>query len=310
MIDGYATQPHYRQYLADALQFVPGATILDHPPSAPGRPTLIAGYRDAEPVHPSRALALIEHGAGQTYTDVQHQGYAGGPGWDRLSLVLAPGPHAGAAWRAAYPDVPVIEFGTFHQTFVQRPLPQTVAFTFHWDCTQTVETRTAWPDWRRQVEQVVASGRWPVLGHWHPRWARHARKGANPLAEWWSSLGVTPATREQVFEQAGLLVADNTSLLFEFAATGRPVLCLNAKAYRRDVEHGLRFWSHAPGHVLDPGDDLATGISTAHSDWHVGRLLRDTAVAETYALARGDQARHRCADALVRWASIPAHSPA
>lgn len=310
VIDAYGTQPHYRHYLTNAIAHIPGARLLDHPPTEPGPPVLIAGYVDARDIHPDRRVALIEHGAGQTYSDVDHMGYAGGTGWDRLSLVLAPGPHCARAWRNAYPSLPVVEFGTFHDTYVPRPLPPTIAFTFHWDCTQTIETRTAWPDWQRQIAEVVASERWPILGHWHPRWDRHHRKGPNLLAAWWSKIGVPHASVDDVFTKAGLLVADNTSLLYEFAATGRPVLCLNATAYRRDVEHGLRFWKHTPGHMLDPGDDLATGIGTAQSDWHVARWLRDQAVAETYALARGDQARRRCGDALVSWASIPAQTPA
>jgi len=234
-------------------------------------------------------------------------GYAGGPGWNHLDLVLAPGPHCARSWQAAYPTLEVVEFGTFHDTYVNRPLPQTVAFTFHWDCRQTVETRTAWPDWQRQVERVVASHRWSFLGHWHPKWDQ-TRRG-NPVASWWSRQGVPLATVDDVFEQAGLLVADNTSLLYEFAATGRPVLCLNGEAWRRHVDHGLRFWSHPPGHMLDVGDDLATGISTAMNDWHVAKQLRDLAVGTVFALARGDRARRICADALIRWAAIPTPTP-
>ena len=210
------------------------------------------------------------------------------------------------AWRHGYPRLRVTEFGTFHAPFTERPLPRTVAFTFHWDCTQTLETRTAWHDWRAQVGNLAASRRFPLLGHWHPRWDRHARRGPNELATFWTSLDVRHASVEEVFARAGLLVADNTSLLYEFAATGRPVLCLNARAYRRDVEHGLRFWSHLPGHVLDPGDDLATGIVTACTDWEVTKELRDAAVAEVYAPWRGVDAEARCAAALCVWAkAIP-----
>ena len=42
--------------------------------------------------------------------------------------------------------------------------------------------------------------------------------------------------------RADLYAVDNSSTLFEFAATGRPVVVLNAPWYRRSVTAWPRFW--------------------------------------------------------------------
>ena len=50
---------------------------------------------------------------------------------------------------------------------------------------------------------------------------------------------------DEVMERSTLYICDNSSTLYEFASTGRPVVVLNAPWFRRDIEHGLRFWEHA-----------------------------------------------------------------
>lgn len=86
---------------------------------------------------------------------------------------------------------------------------------------------------------------------------------------------------EDVVRRADIYVNDSSSTLYEFAATGRPVVTLNAPWYRRDVNHGLRFWEHADvGIQVDHPDDLETAIlkTIAHPD----RAARDVAVEAVY----------------------------
>ena len=300
MIDLYASQPHYLDHLLHVTADVVCRTIVPdermeryaHARGAPwvmrgsvrysGGPTLIGGYADMRAgVHRDRPLGLVEHGAGQQYADVQHQGYAGGPGWSRLSLVLVPGPHAADAWRAAYPTLRVVEVGAPPRPAREGPPDGTVAFTFHWPCGQTAESGTAFYDWRQQVARWAMSHPDRTIGHWHPKWEQRRRE--NPVEYYWESLGVAMTNDPDVlFREADLLVCDNTSLAYEWAATGRPVLSLNARTWRRDVNHGLRFWSHVPGLMLDPDQDLPDGIDAAFTDGLPLRMRRRRAVAQVY----------------------------
>jgi len=279
VLDVYASEPHYLDHALavtaglDRRVLVNSERMLAHAtrrgvraqlgsPRMQGGPCLVASYSDAREVQRERPLALVEHGAGQTYADAIHMGYAGGPGWDRLDLVLSPGPHAAQRWRDAYPNLLVIEIGAPPHAVRDPEWPTTVACTFHWPCTKSVEAGTAFYDWAPQVASLFGLR---LLGHWHPKWAIPRR--VNHVAQFYAEQGIThTADPEVVFACADLLVVDNSSLAYEFAATGRPVLLLNDSTFRKHVHHGLRFWDLLPGEVLDPGDSLRAGIERAQAD--------------------------------------------
>ena len=94
-----------------------------------------------------------------------------------------------------------------------------------------------------------------------------------------------------VLDRADLLVGDNTSALYEYASTGRPVVVMNAPQYRRDVHHGLRFWDYPPGLQVDRPEQLADTIARALTDPPGAQALRAAAVGETYAYTDGHAAR-------------------
>jgi hypothetical protein len=340
MIDAYATERVYLDHLApilaelghrDARLLVPTPQLVEHAaakglyahlgkPRDAGPPTLLAGYRDRADCHPARRLALVEHGAGQTYCDANNtNGYAGGEGWHRLELVLVPGPHAAKGWLAEYPDLEVVEVGCprldrwadrawsppryVSTHWNRRPV---VAFTWHWPCAQTAETWHGFEHWWPAMRRVAQLGSLDVVGHEHPKWGQTRRYAPRHLYE---KAGIPfVADADDVFAAADLLVADNTSLLYEFAAVGKPVLVLNAPGYRRDVSHGLRFWDAIPGHMLDPGDDLHAGIEVALRDMDDLRDLRRAAVAAVYANTTkagtvDRTATARAVETLRRWAA-------
>jgi CDP-glycerol glycerophosphotransferase (TagB/SpsB family) len=166
-----------------------------------------------------------------------------------------------------------------------------LALTWHWDCGVCDETNTAFHHYRPRFNQIVMGLRREgirVVGHAHPRIAKKAqwhyeRHGI----EWWD--------HDQVLNEAAVLAVDNSSIGYEFASLGRPVLWLNAPQYRRSVHHGLRFWEYVPGVQIDgPEQFVAAALDCFHrdtmADWrrHVSDLVypaRDGMAARRAAMA-------------------------
>lgn len=269
-----------------------------------GRPVevLESEYVGEQPVTAMRTSTgtLIAEGFASHNSDVRHKAYAGGPDWERLSLVLSPGPHAAKHWRHFYPGLKVVEVGVpklDRWCYVRdRPQhdPQVVAFAFHWPCKQTAETWPAFDDWADRIA-ALPRDRWTLLGHWHPRWG-------DTLRRWYFRHDIEPVERfDVVLDRADLLVADNTSVMFEWAAVGRPVLCIEESRWRHDVEHGLRFWSHPPGVTAGDALPLEDYIEAALADDPHARELRSAAVAAAYGTLADGQATARAVEALSSW---------
>lgn len=332
LVDRYASLPHYAEHIAPIWaelerrglagdSYAPrhgswwGTPI--RPRRETNRPVLVAGYADHQTMHPSPTI-LVEHGAGQTYADLRSGSYSGGPGWDRAVLFLCPSETVADRWRATYraPAVAVgspkmdrwlrssqsrnresARFATYEsiEGHEAGTTPASVAVTFHWECRLVPETRSAWGHYDRSLPDLVA---WAdrngvrLLGHGHPRlWSKISKR--------WRRLGVEPVeTFEEVLDRADLLVADNTSAMYEFASTGRPVVVLNAPWYRRDVEHGGRFWSWADiGVQVDEPEELAGALAVALADPPSIARRRAEIVADVYA-RRDGRAAEAAADAI------------
>jgi hypothetical protein len=295
----YASRSHYLAHIApvyDALRRPKSLAVtrdLSGHPLARDRgagavrrgvgPCIVAGYAD---LFRARRLGygpfvLMQHGAGQSYNgdprSAGNHSYAGAKGHEDVALFIVPGPDPAARWQAAYPRTPVVMAGNL------RPLPEkasrdrTIAVTFHWPCGLIPEAGTAWPEYRDALPALLA--RWHVLGHWHPRWGSAVR-------DWYVRHGIEPVeSLTEVALRADVLVADNTSALYEFAATGRPVVVMDSRRYRRDVHHGLRFWSASyVGVRVDDPRDLADAIGTAYMDPPGLRADRRAAVGMVYSV--------------------------
>lgn len=206
-----------------------------------------------------RESVFMEHGSGQSYTR-GHSSYAGWPGRKGVVLFLVPGPHPGARNRRAYPNTPVIEVGCPKldpwingEKIIELQDPPVVVLSFHWDCKLWSETRSAFSDYQNSLVQFREglSRRGLILkGHAHPRAQNEffpvmRRAGLDVIEDF-----------EEVLHTASLYAIDNSSTGFEFAATGRPIVWINASCYRRNVRHSLRFWTHADlgPQVNQPGD--------------------------------------------------------
>lgn len=287
------------------------------------QPVIVGSYVDYQRTHPA-PVVYVEHGAGQTYdgdtSSASHPSYSGGDGFDRVILFVCPSELVAARWRERY-RAPAVVVGSpkldaWHDRAAKegtervgrdRSVP-VVAVTFHWDCPLVPETRSAWRHYDRALPELVQwarSQQVELLGHGHPRIWR-------ALAHRWEQLGVEPVRRfDDVLARAGCLVGDNTSALFEFASCDRPVVVLNAPWYRRDVEHGGRFWTWADvGVQCDEPGELRGAVDVALADPERVRANRGRIITDVYA-HRDGQAAARAADAIseVLHHANPIHRP-
>lgn len=319
VIDCYASLPHYWAHLKPIWEALPpdvrggvyspratnpwGGRVPARWPA--DRPVMVAGFSDYQRVAP-RPVVYVEHGAGQTYGgDVRSAGnpsYSGGSHLTRVRLFICPGEAVAARWRNAYSSALVAAVGdpTLDADLSRArdtPATSTVAVTFHWDCGLVPETRSGWAHYARGIPEFVAQARaegWRVLGHGHPRMWR-------TLGPWWQRLGVE-AVRDLEVVRAGaqVLVADNTSAMWEWCALDRPVVVMDAPWYRPHVHHGLRFWEHSDvgPRVGDP-EDLLEALRIAAADPPHLRANRAAAARAVYAHTDG-RAAERAAAAVVR----------
>lgn len=212
-----------------------------------------------------RPVILTEHGAGQRYSGWDDPAYAGGPDREKVTLFLHPRDETASRDAARYPDAHVAVVGCpkldrYVRQVKARPKRPVIAFAWHWDVTKgPPEARSAWDHYGREMLANVAQW-WDVdnlLGHSHPRSWRQSGD--------YRTVGIRLAPSfDQVIEEADVLLVDNSSTAYEFAACDRPVVLLNAPWYRRDVEHGLRFWEAADiGPQVDGPDQILDAITDA-----------------------------------------------
>lgn len=261
-------------------------------------PILVASWGDLRVASRTRRkIILAEHGAGQSYSG-RHKSYVGGVGRDKVGLFLVPGEHAAARNRRYYPHIPNAVVGSprvDRLRDIQRIGPPTVAISFHWRCLVCPETGSAIDDFAPELVATTArlqeSGI-RIVGHAHPRIAEEA---SNLYAT--AGIEFVP-TFDEVVARADVYAVDNSSTLFEFAALGRPVVVLNANAYRRDSAHGLRFWTEADVGIHAGPGTLASSLLAAMEDPPAVAASRRAAVARAYAVADGTSAQ-RAAQAIM-----------
>lgn len=259
---------------------------------------LVAGYNDV--VSAKRAghkrIVRLEHGAGQSYS-TDHPNYPGGRGNDAVGLFLTPNEHSAERWRRAYPQTPAVAVGsprldTLPTRSPKRPYP-VVAITFHFDLYLYPETVSALAFYRTILPYLAET--YPgMIGTSHPR-----RTDLGPLYER-CGIEYVPDFRE-VCRRADVLVFDNTSAGFEFAATGRPVVVMDTPLYRTDSRHGLRFWDAADvGPRVSVPDALGPAIERALQNRPEDVAAREDALETVYAYRYG--AAQRAADVIKEWA--------
>jgi hypothetical protein len=281
----YAARPHYADHLAPVLARLPADLDV----------ALVASYKDltiARRTH--RRIVLMQHGAGQSYSN-DNPAYPGGADNDAVGLFLVPGEHAAARWRSAYPRARVEVVGSprLDDLPPREAGPLTVALSWHWNGFHTPESQSSFPWYRQAVPEIAREFR--VIGHGHPR-----RKD---LPAFYAKHGIEYVpTFEEVCRRADVYVCDNSSTIFEFAATGRPVVLMNAPIYRKGVSHGLRYWDAADvGVQVDHAPDLLPAIRRALEHRPEDIAAREDALESVYTYRHG--AAQRAADTIMEWAA-------
>lgn len=240
-------------------------------------PVVVSSWDDAMAAHRggSRRIVLMEHGAGQSYSN-RHTSYPGGQQRHKLSLVLAPNDQAAARHRRHYRSAPPVEVVgcpkiDWMASAEPKPAdyPPIVAVTWHWDCLVAPEAGSAWshkggellgPAILAELVRMRDLGFIELLGHAHPRIAEEVKPA-------YRAADVQFVGLEEVFRRADVLMVDNSSALFEFVALDRPVIVVDSPRYRLRANHGLRFWDFADvGPRIWGPDQVHQAVVTALED--------------------------------------------
>lgn len=180
----------------------------------------------------------------------------------------------------------------------KRPV---IALAWHWDLPGPREGGTAWPVFAQHLRPLVDA--FPtVLGHGHPR----ALNGE--LSHVYRHLGIEiVATADEVLDRADCLVFDVTSFGYEFASTGRPVVCLDDPEWRQDASYFPRFSpiASAVGLHCDNPSALVETVRLALEDPPVVRRARQAAIDIVYSGGCDGHAAERAAAALMAWEPDP-----
>jgi hypothetical protein len=278
MIDFFASMPWYRSHLVPVIKALPDEArgclyATEPPPSAD--PVVVASWSDSRALMLSgRPIVLMQHGAGQSYGAAgewaRHPGYPGGDENEHIAMFLCPNDYSAQRWRERYPSTPVHVVGSpwaeqLRDTVAQaqpklaRSSTPTVAFAFHWRAEICPESGSAFDDYAPHLATIASHLRANgvrMLGHAHPRlWDEAA-----PVYEW---SGIEPvASLESVLCNSDVLCLDNSSIGPLAGACGVGVVWLNASTYRREADHGGRFWTWTEGLpvVEDPGETVDTAL--------------------------------------------------
>ncbi len=247
-----------------------------------------------------RRFAFIEHGAGQSYlspSGVRHSSYAGGFDREDVELFMVPNEYSAQLWRDAYPAARVEVVGSPRLDLLPGrvgPPGRVAAISFHWPAQVAPEAGSALGHYMSVLGEVRRAH--DVIGHAHPkgdwpeRMDRIYRRFSIPFV----------GDFDDVCRSADVYVCDNSSTLYEFASTGRPLVVLNAPWFRKNVHHGLRFWDAADvGIQVDNPHDLVGAIDEALRDETARRTAREQALDFVYRYRR-DGAR-RAASAVSEW---------
>jgi len=307
--DAYATEPHYFRAIAPILAALPAenrgqffSINFEYAPDGweasrgspnTSNPVIVAGYRDLQ-MCGGRPAIMVAHGAGQTYQDIgDHPSYAGGRSHESVVLFISPSKQAAGKWAAKYPEAKSVAVGcpALDQHFANPVRGEQIAVSFGWGPASCPEMRTGADFFMPGVAEL--SKQHKIIGTGHPRII-------DPLIPLYQNLGIEVVRDpDEVLRRASLVVADNTSLAWEAASLGIPLVWLNIPEARRDVEHGMRWWKYASSGIqCNLLSQMPDAVEAALADPKRQQTLRAKAVKAIYEFTDGRSAK-RAVDAIL-----------
>lgn len=290
-IDFLASQPHYLDHIApiwDALpeelhgtfyvplemqEYAEKVLMRDHRclyvykednlgSSVERYPVLVAGYGDMIAVHqnnPSRKIVYMEHGTGHTFHTSPYPDGKGKRDW--VDLFLPPNEYTARKIRSVRntrcevigtPKMDKVfrELNPLNMLKLSYPSPPTIAIGFHWGNKGNTppESGSAFDHYKDIIPEL--SERFNLLAYGHPL-------AEDSYKKFYLSHGIEYTSNLwNVFARADVCINDLSSAMYEFLVTGKPVIVLNTPWFRRDVQHGIRFWDYADIgiHVEEPSE--------------------------------------------------------
>lgn len=211
-------------------------------------PIVCAAYGDALRAadhDPDRQVILMEHGVGLTFGKAAYADGLGQRG--KFSLIPVQSQYVlgkvnPELSHIPHPIIGVPKLDPWLNSFkTSHPIPKhpTVAIAFHHGdrYSRPGEVGSAW----QHFIDVL-----PLLSK-HYRLIVHAHPSSGPeLLNFYSQWGLEHVEDwEQVMAQADLFINDCSSTAYEFCATGKPVILLNAPWFNRKSQYGIRFWDYS-----------------------------------------------------------------
>jgi hypothetical protein len=241
-LDIFAREKHHQVHakaIADGL----GLQVITSINEITKDYVLVFSFGDLRVINEMKTKGIIfcEHGTGLFYEN-HHASYAGSTSHrDNVILRLSPNKtHADKEKETLECPVEIIgvpkldKFAKRYWNFnKEKP---TVAISFHFDCFVNPETRSSFNYFKSIIPEL--NKQFNLIGHAHPRlmpqiqdfYIKNKIRIVNDF--------------EKVLELADVYCCDNSSTIWEWCITEKPVVLFNPPFYRREVEHkgNPRFW--------------------------------------------------------------------
>ncbi|MFA5050973.1 MAG: CDP-glycerol glycerophosphotransferase family protein [Patescibacteria group bacterium] len=256
-LDFFAREIHHQKH-AQAIADGFGLTVKSKAEDITADYVCVFAYGDLKLMDKlGKKIIFCEHGVGMYYNN-EHPSYAGSKE-HRENVVLRLSPNKMHSDKEKETlncpieiiGVPKLDKYADKKYRVIRKYRPTIAISFHWDCLVCQETRSSFKYFEKVLPLLKKN--FEIIGHGHPRII-------DKIAPYYKKYGIK-FTRdfETVLSKADVYICDNSSTIYEWGITRKPIVLLNPPFYRREIEHkgNPRFWKHSDiAPLCDKPEDL------------------------------------------------------